>query len=229
MCGRFTLTASPAEIATLFALPEEPILAPRYNVAPTQPVGLVRMNPKSEQREWALTLWGLIPSWSKDPSMGARMINARSETVTEKPAFRAAFKRRRCLVPISGFYEWQKLAKGKQPYYITARDEQPLAVAGLWEYWEGGDGSAIESCTLLTTSANDKLSMLHDRMPVFIAPEDFEQWLGSGRDETPQYLDQLQHLLRPYPDEALVTYPVSTFVNSVSNEGSNCIEPLAVA
>jgi len=229
MCGRFTLTASPTEIATLFDLPEAPMLAPRYNVAPTQPVGLVRMDPKTEEREWALTLWGLIPSWSKDPSMGARMINARSETVTEKPAFRAAFKRRRCLVPISGFYEWQKVGKGKQPYYITARDEEPLAIAGLWEYWEGGDGSAIESCTLLTTSANDKLSTLHDRMPVFIAPEDFAQWLGSGRDSTPQELDQLQHLLRPYPDEALVTYPVSTFVNSVGNEGPGCVEPLAVA
>ena len=226
MCGRFTLFASPGEITTLFDLPEEPILAPRYNVAPTQPVGLVRMDPKSEQREWALTLWGLIPSWSKDPSMGALMINARSETVTEKPAFRAAFKRRRCLVPISGFYEWQKLPKGKQPFYITARDEKPLAVAGLWEYWEGADGSALESCTLLTTAANEKLSMLHDRMPVFVAPEDFGQWLGSGRDETPQTLNQLQHLLRPYPDEALVTYPVSTFVNRAGNEGASCIEPL---
>ena len=147
MCGRFTLFASPSEVASFFGLAEEPVLAPRYNVAPTQPVGLVRVNAHNGELEWALTVWGLIPSWSKDPSIGARMINARSETVSEKPSFRAAFKRRRCLVPISGFYEWQKQGKTKQPFYIAAESGDPLAVAGLWEYWEGADGSALESCT----------------------------------------------------------------------------------
>lgn len=226
MCGRFTLTASPDQLATLFELPQEPVVVPRYNIAPTQPVALVRMNPQAAAREWALTYWGLVPSWSKDPAMGARMINARAETVTEKPAFRAAFKRRRCLVPASGFYEWKKEGKGKQPYYITTPEGAPFAIAGLWEYWEGADGSALESCTLLTTSANALMQPLHDRMPVIVQPEDYAQWLGSGRDETPQALDQLQHLLRPYADDGLVAYPVSTYVNNTRNEGADCVQAL---
>lgn len=226
MCGRFTLTASPDQLATLFELPQEPMVVPRYNIAPTQPVAVVRMNPQAAAREWALTYWGLVPSWAKDPSMGARMLNARSETVTEKPAFRAAFKRRRCLVPASGFYEWKKEGKGKQPYYITMPDGSPFAIAGLWEYWAGADGSALESCTLLTTSANGLMQPLHDRMPVIVQPEDYAQWLGSGRDETPQALDQLQHLLRPYADDGLVAYPVSTYVNNTRNEGADCVQAL---
>jgi len=229
MCGRFTLSASPEQVATLFELPEEPVLAPRYNIAPTQPVAIVRMKPQNGEpaiREWALTYWGLVPSWSKDPTIGARMINARSETVSEKPAFRAAFKRRRCLVPASGFYEWQKQGKTKQPYYITTPNGAPFAIAGLWEYWEGADGSALESCTLLTTSANELMKPLHDRMPVIVAPEDYAQWLGSGREETPRELDELQHLLRPYADDGLVAYPVSTYVSNTRNEGVDCVRPL---
>lgn len=226
MCGRFTLTASPDQLTALFELPQEPVVVPRYNIAPTQPVAIVRINPQAAAREWALTYWGLVPSWSKDPSMGARMINARSETVTEKPAFRAAFKRRRCLVPASGFYEWKKEGKGKQPYYITTPDGSPFAIAGLWEYWEGADGSALESCTLLTTSANALMQPLHDRMPVIVQPDDYAQWLGSGRDETPQALDQLQHLLRPYADDGLIAYPVSTYVNNTRNEGADCMQAL---
>ncbi len=229
MCGRFTLAVSPEQMTALFDLPEDPILAPRYNIAPTQPVAVVRMNPQSAHagaREWALTYWGLVPSWSKDPSIGARMLNARSETVTEKPSFRAAFKRRRCLVPASGFYEWQKQGKSKQPYYITTPDGAPFAIAGLWEYWEGADGSALESCTLLTTSANALMQPLHDRMPVIILPQDYAQWLGSGKDETPQSLGELQHLLRPYADDALMAYPVSTYVSNAHNEGPDCIQPL---
>ena len=226
MCGRFTLTAPPDQVASLFDLPQEPVVVPRYNIAPTQPVAVVRMNSQKAAREWALTYWGLIPSWSKDPSIGARMINARSETVTEKPAFRAAFKRRRCLVPANGFYEWQKQGKGKQPFYITTPDGAPFAIAGLWEYWEGADGSALESCTLLTTSANALMAPLHDRMPVIVAPEDYTQWLGTGRDETPQALSQLQHLLRPYADDGLVAYPVSTYVNNARNEGADCVQAL---
>ena len=227
MCGRFTLYASPTEVATLFDLPEEPILAPRYNVAPTQPVGLVRLNPHNQAREWALTHWGLIPSWSKDPAIGARMINARSETVAEKPSFRAAFKRRRCLVPVSGFYEWQKVGKAKQPYYITADGGDLLVIAGLWEYWEGADGSALESCTLLTTDANEMMAPLHHRMPVFVDPADFAQWLGDGKDESPRYLSELQHLLRPAPEALLTTYPVSTYVSNARNEGEQCIAPIS--
>ncbi|MEZ4732253.1 MAG: SOS response-associated peptidase [Caldilineaceae bacterium] len=229
MCGRFTLSALPEQVATLFELPAEPVLAPRYNIAPTQPVAIVRMKPQNDEpamREWALTYWGLVPSWSKDPSIGARMINARSETVTEKPAFRAAFKRRRCLVPASGFFEWQKQGKTKQPYYITTPNGAPFAIAGLWEYWEGPNGSALESCTLLTTSANELMKPLHDRMPVIIQPDDYAQWLGNGREEAPRELDELHHLLRPYADDGLVAYPVSTYVSNTRNEGVDCVRPL---
>lgn len=227
MCGRFTLYAPPEEVASFFGLPEAPILVSRFNIAPTQPVGLVRLR-RQQEREWALTHWGLIPSWSKDPSIGARMINARSETVAEKPSFRAAFKRRRCLVPASGFYEWQKQGKKKQPYYITAKDGGLLAIAGLWEYWEGADGSALESCTLLTTDANDLMAPLHNRMPVFIAPEDFDEWLGDGKDESRRYLDSLNHLLRPAAETLLTAYPVSSYVSNARNEGEACILSCAI-
>ncbi len=229
MCGRFTLYASPTEISTLFELSEDPTLVPRYNVAPTQPVGLVRMDAQSNERTWALALWGLIPSWAKDPSIGSRMINARAETVAEKPSFRAAFKRRRCLVPVSGFYEWEKVGKRKQPHYITAQSGDPLAIAGLWEYWEGADGSALESCTLLTTDANQFMAPLHHRMPVFVVPEDFEQWLGSGKEDDRQTLSELHHLLRPAPEDLLTARPVSTYVNRPQNEGETCIAPLIEA
>ena len=144
MCGRFTLTVSPEELADLFDLPAPPEqLAMRYNIAPTQPVGVVRLSPRTGEREWALTVWGLIPSWSKDPSIGARMINARAETVDEKPSFRAAFKRRRCIVPASGFYEWRKTNGAKQPYYITSATGDILGFAGLWEQWSGPDGEEL--------------------------------------------------------------------------------------
>ncbi|RIK39457.1 MAG: hypothetical protein DCC55_18065 [Chloroflexi bacterium] len=229
MCGRFTLNASPEQLAELFDLPEAPVTVPRYNIAPTQPVAVVRINPQSKAREWALVQWGFVPSWAKDPSLGAKMINARAETVAEKPAFRAAFKRRRCLVPASGFYEWQKRGTRKQPYYITQRDETPFGLAGLWEFWQGADGSALETCTILTTDPNELMEPLHNRMPVIIAPEDYGMWLGSGGDDSPQELDQLRHLLRPYPAEAMRAYPVSTFVNNVRNEGAQCIEALAEA
>ncbi len=224
MCGRFTLTASPAQLATLFDLPAEPPVAPRYNIAPTQPVAIVRLNPQSKTREWTHVQWGLIPSWSKDPSIGARMINARAETVEEKPSFRAAFKRRRCLVPASGFYEWQQQQKRKQPHYITLQDNQPFAIAGLWEGWHSPDGSLLETCTLLTTDPNELMATLHNRMPVIIAPEDYSLWLAL--DESPRYVDQLRHLLRPYPTEAIRAYPVSPYVSNARNEGEECIRPL---
>jgi len=229
MCGRFVLRASPEQLKSLFDLPEAPYLEPRYNIAPTQPVGIVRIKPETAQREWALVLWGLIPSWAKDASIGQKMINARAETVAEKPSYRAAFKRRRCLVPASGFYEWKKGASGKTPHFITTADESPFAIAGLWETWQSPDGGELSTCTLLTTEANDLVSDLHDRMPVIIAPEDYAMWLGSGREETPEALASLRHLLRPYPDEKMQMWPVSTQVNNVRNEGAGCIEPLISA
>ncbi|MBV7329015.1 SOS response-associated peptidase [Chloroflexi bacterium TSY] len=226
MCGRFTLRAPANALASLFDLPEEPELAPRYNIAPTQPVAIVRMNSQTEQREWTHVRWGLIPSWAKDPAIGSRMINARSETVAEKPSFRAAFKRRRCLVPADGFYEWKKEGKIKQPYYITvqnglSQDESLFAIAGLWEYWEGADGSALETCTLLTTEANEFMQQLHHRMPVIVDPVDYDLWLGL--DESPDYLSNLHHLLRPYSSEKMATRPVSTYVNNARNEGIECL------
>lgn len=227
MCGRFTLYTSPEQLAELFDLPDAPNLAPRYNIAPTQPVGIVRLDPKTQQREWALTIWGLIPSWSKDPSMGARMINARAESVPEKPAFRAAFKRRRCLVPASGFYEWKQVAKGKEPYYFFPADGGLFGLAGLWETWTGPDGGQIESCTILTTEANDLMSAVHNRMPLILAPEDWSSWLGAGKDDPPAVLSTLQHLFRPYPDEKIKAQRVSTYVNNARNEGEECIEPVA--
>lgn len=221
MCGRFALTASGAEIAATFALDTPLQLAPRYNIAPTQPVAAVRLHPHSGQREWTHFHWGLIPSWAKDPKMGARMINARSETVAEKPSFRAAFKRRRCLIPASGFYEWQKVGGGKQPIYIYPATAPLFALAGLWETWQMPDGGELDSCTILTTTPNEFMRPIHNRMPVILEPADFEMWLDPGERPT----DSL-HLLRPFSAAKMAAYPVSTFVNSPRNEGPDCIAPL---
>jgi len=225
MCGRFTLYASPEQLAALFDLPEAPILAPRFNIAPTQPVGIVRIDPRTRQRAWALTIWGLIPSWSKDPSIGARMINARAETVPEKPSFRAAFKRRRCLVPASGFYEWKPVGKVKQPYYIGPQDGGIFALAGLWETWVGPDGGEVDSCTILTTDPNDLMATIHNRMPVILAPEDWSEWLGVGGDDSPAKLSKLQHLFRPFAAEQMRLRQVSSYVSNARNEGEACITP----
>ncbi|MCC9076558.1 SOS response-associated peptidase [Litorilinea aerophila] len=226
MCGRFTLFSSPERLAELFDLAEPPQLAPRYNIAPTQPVAIVRADARTQTREWALVQWGLVPSWAKDPSMGSRLINARAETVAEKPSFRAAFKRRRCLIPADGFYEWQRTSKGKQPYFVHLRDGSPFAMAGLWEFWTGPDGSALESCTILTTEANELMAPLHNRMPVIVAPEDYQNWLTIDLDRERERASLLHHLLRPFPAEAMEAYPVSTYVNSPRNEGADCIAPL---
>jgi putative SOS response-associated peptidase YedK len=222
MCGRFTLHASPEEVAAHFDLEEAPVLVPRYNIAPTQPVGIVRLDAQG-QREWALVHWGLIPSWSKDPNIGARMINARGETVAEKPSFRAAMKRRRCLVPADGFYEWKQTGREKQPHYIRLRAGGLFAFAGLWEMWSSPDGSELDSCTIITTTPNDLMSDLHNRMPVILQPDDFAQWLGSGKDADGREVDQLQHLLRPLDEGLLEAVPVSKYVNSPSHEGADCI------
>lgn len=226
MCGRFVLNATPEQLKALFDLPEAPTVEPRYNIAPTQPVAIVRLDAKGQEREFAHTLWGLIPSWSKDPSVGSKMINARAETVAEKPSYRAAFKRRRCLVPATGFYEWQKQGTNKQPFFIHMADKQPFAIAGLWEQWMSPDGSELQTCALLTTSANELMESLHDRMPVIVAPEDYAQWLGTGKDSTPRELDQLQHLLRPFDTQKMAAYPVDKAVGNTRNEGSGLIEPL---
>jgi putative SOS response-associated peptidase YedK len=222
MCGRFTLTDPDPELAVQFNLPQMPELQPRYNIAPTQPVAAVRLDAKGAAREMVLFYWGLIPFWAKDPSVGARLINARSETAAEKPAFRAAFRHRRCLVVADGFYEWQKQNGRKQPFYIRLRDEKPFAFAGLWERWEGPDGSVIQSCTLLTTEPNALMQQLHNRMPVILHPGDYDLWL----DRDVQDATRLQPLLRPFPATEMIAYPVSRRVNSPENDDPQVIEPL---
>jgi putative SOS response-associated peptidase YedK len=222
MCGRFTLLAPGEAVAELFDLSETPQLAPRYNIAPTQPVAAVRYNNDKNQRELAHFHWGLIPRWAKDPSIGSRMINARSETAAEKPSFRAAFKYRRCLVPTDGFYEWWKVDGGKQPVLIKMKDERPFAIAGLWEHWQSPDGSEIESVTLLTTEPNDLLTKIHNRMPVILAEKDYDLWLDPGA----QHPGEVQPLMRPFPGDKMTFYPVSTHVNNPRNEDPGCIVPL---
>jgi putative SOS response-associated peptidase YedK len=212
----------------MFNLDKQPPLAPRYNIAPSQPVAIVRASRDQDNREWALVQWGLVPSWSKDPSIGARMINARAETVEEKPSFRTAFKRRRCLIPADGFYEWKRLNGGKQPFYIRLESGEPFAFGGLWEYWQGPDGSALESCTILTTEPNGLMAELHNRMPLILSAQDYDDWLFAKEGDK-QAQAALHHLLRPYPAEEMIASPVSTFVNNPRNEGEACIASITDA
>jgi putative SOS response-associated peptidase YedK len=200
-----------------------PEILPSYNVAPTQEVAAVLL--ESGERRLEMLRWGLIPSWADDPQIGSRMINARSETAAEKPSFRTAFRKRRCLIPADGFYEWQKTGNGKQPYYIHMKDGSPFVFAGLWETW-GGDGKdEIRSCTILTTDPNELIAPIHNRMPVILYPENYELWL----DPDVREVDLLSSLLGPYPEDAMEAYPVSRRVNSPANDEPSCIEPAARA
>ena len=223
MCGRFTLATPEQDLVVQFNLPEVPDLQPRYNIAPTQPVAAVRLPTADGDRELVMLHWGLIPFWAKDPGIGSRMINARAETVADKPAFRAAFRRRRCLVPADGFYEWQKQNGSKQPFYIRLQDGRPFAFAGLWERWQDKEGGVIESCTLLTTRPNELIRPLHNRMPVILHPHNYAVWL----DPEVEDLDVLRRLLDPYPPGEMEAYAVSRYVNAPRNEGPDCIAPLA--
>ncbi|GIW78580.1 MAG: DUF159 family protein [Gemmatales bacterium] len=220
MCGRYTLRATPAAIAKEFGLSNVPPLSPRYNIAPTQNVPVVRLAGNTGPRELALLRWGLIPSWATDLSIGNRLINARSETAADKPAFRAAFRKRRCLVVADGFYEWKKTDGKKQPYFIKRCDDRPFAFAGLWESCPHND-ERIETCTILTTAANDWMKPLHDRMPVILPPERYDRWL----DPTIEQPDELRSLLRPIALEELEAYPVSTLVNNPRFDSPRCVEP----
>ncbi|MEF3273222.1 MAG: SOS response-associated peptidase [Chloroflexus sp.] len=218
MCGRYTLTVSSVQLAKRFAVaPLE--LQPRYNIAPTQPVIAVRHG--QHGRELAWLRWGLIPSWAKEASVGARMINARSETVLDKPAFRNAFRRRRCLLPASGFYEWQTTPTGKQPFYFTPLDDDVMTFAGLWDQWRAPDGTLIESCAILTTAANGVVAPIHDRMPVILPPELTDLWLDPMADAA-----RLYDLCLAPPPVALGVYPVSKAVNQVRNDSEALIRPL---
>ncbi len=222
MCGRFTLTADPKTITEAFSgvtVPEQ--LAPRYNVAPSQPIAVIANNAPDRVE---LFQWGLIPSWAKDPKIGNKMINARGETLGEKPSFKAPYKRRRCLVLSDGFYEWRKQpgSKTKTPMYIKLQSGQPFAFAGLWEIWSGPEGDTLLSCTIITTSPNELMADIHNRMPVILPPEAYDRWLDPA-ERKPTDLDDL---LKPYPADSMTAYAVSTLVNNPRNDSPACIEPM---
>ncbi len=222
MCGRFTLTAEINTLQESFPwLNIPPEITPRYNIAPTQPVAVV---PNDGKNRLDFYNWGLLPGWAKDPAMGSRMINARSETLAEKPAFRSAFRRRRCLVLADGFFEWQKQAgsKAKIPTYIRLSSEKPFAFAGLWEQWNSIDGSTILSCTIITTEPNEMMKGIHNRMPVILPEDAYQSWLDPAEKQP----DQLSALLQPYPAELMAAYPVSTLVNNPRNDLPQCVAPL---
>ncbi len=221
MCGRYTLTTPVKTLAEEFGITGPlPEVSARYNIAPTQEVAAVLA--EDDERHLEMLRRGLIPSWADDPAIGSHMINARSETAAEKPSFRGAFKKRRCLIVADGFYEWQKVNGGKQPYYIHMEDGSPFAFAGLWESWSKY-GEEIRSCTILTTDANDLVGGIHHRMPVILPHENYDVWLDPDMREAEPLLD----LLRPYREDVMEAYPVSRRVNKPSNDEPSCIEPAA--
>jgi putative SOS response-associated peptidase YedK len=218
MCGRFGLFSSIEVIKKLLNLEEADEIAPRYNISPSQPVAGVRMS-DTDQQEMGLFRWGLVPSWMDRVPASVAMINARSETVFEKPAFRILIKRRRCLIPADGFYEWQKQGSQKKPYFFRMKTGAPFAFAGLWDEWEGG-GERVVSCTVLTTAANELVRPVHDRMPVIIRPANYDAWLD------PRQWDQaaIQEAFIPYPSELMGKHPVSNRVNRPGYESADCVE-----
>jgi putative SOS response-associated peptidase YedK len=219
MCGRYELHAHPAAIALAFGLSAPPEFAPRYNIAPMQQVPIVRVNAHGA-RELAMVRWGLVPRWAKDPSIGAKMINARGETVRDKPAFRTAYRRHRCLLPASGFYEWQAREGAKQPMHVAMLDGAPFAFAGVAERWLGPDGEPLDTCAIVTTEANALLAAVHERMPVIIAPADYAHWLD------PTIADPAD-VIAPYDAAAMRYVPVSTRVNAVRNDDATLIDAVA--
>ena len=225
MCGRYTLTTSAEIIARSFELAAVPACLPRYNIAPSQQALVVRASAAgSDRREAAMLKWGLIPSWATDPAIGNRLINARAETVAEKPSFRAAFRRRRCLVVADGFYEWRAAAAGakKQPYWIRSTDGAPMGLAAIWESWSRSDTQPVESFAIITTAANELMEPIHARMPVVLASNDYDQWLctaTASRGDT----ERLQNLLVPCANEALSTVPVGMYVNDPRHDDPACI------
>jgi putative SOS response-associated peptidase YedK len=216
MCGRYTLITDLRKVAESFGVAPTLETQPRYNIAPTQNIVTI-LNDGSPHLD--LMRWGLIPAWAKDESIGSRMINARAETLTEKPSFRGLLRSRRCLVVADGFYEWRAEGKGKTPMYITLQDGQPFAFAGLWDLWKSPDGEPVQSCTIITTEPNELMASIHTRMPAILRPKAYEDWLN------PQLRDEqvLTHLLKPYPAELMQARPVSKLVNNPRNEGAELL------
>ena len=219
MCGRFTITLEAADLQQDLGVAEMPgDWLPRYNVAPTQAVAAV-LDAGTRRGEWLR--WGLIPSWAKDPTIGSRLINARSETITEKPSFRSAFTRRRCLILADGFYEWKRQPGQKgptQPFYFRRADRKPFAFAGLWEIWKPADGDFIRSCTIITCAANAVVSPVHERMPVILSGDMMWKWLEPASPET------LVGFLQPYPAQWMAAYPISKAVNDASRESPDLVK-----
>jgi putative SOS response-associated peptidase YedK len=221
MCGRFSIGTPADVLAAVFKVASMPQFELRYNIAPSQDVPVIRAD-GSGTRRMEMLRWGFVPHWADDPAIGNRMINARSEGVGEKPAFRSAFKSRRCLVPADAFYEWKKLSKGKQPYAIRMRDRRPFAMAGLWETWRSREGQPLESFTILTTEPNELVKPLHNRMPVILDPADYETWLNPE----PKDLEKIKAMLHAPPAENMVAYPVSPRMNKPEHDEPDCLQPI---
>src|SRR6266850_6440020 len=219
MCGRYAITTAPEALRALFRYLDHPNFPPRYNVAPTQPVPIVRMF--EGKRQFALVRWGLIPAWVKDPRTFSLVINARGESVLDKPAFRNAMKRRRCLFPADGFYEWKREGEKKRPYFVRLKSGEPMAFAGLWESWMGPNGEEQETAAIVTTTASRSISHIHDRMPVIVPPEAFDFWLDPNVDA-----QSAAAVIQPARDSLLEVYEVSTAVNRTANDSAMLIEPL---
>src|SRR5215510_10968043 len=218
MCGRYAVTSAAEAIRTLFGYAEQPEFPPRYNIAPTQPIAIVRL--VNGKRQFALVRWGLLPSWVQDPRSFSLLINARGESVMDKPAFKAAMKYRRCLVPADGFYDWKASGTRRQPYYVRAKSGQPLAFAGLWETWIGPNGEELETAAIVTTRANRALTDIHDRMPVIVPPDAFELWLDCAHVD----VETAMTLVAPAPEAALEAYEVSVAVNRTANDNPKLVE-----
>ncbi len=215
MCGRYRLSRRKQIVEEYFdSVSGEDDWTPRYNIAPTQPVPVIRQHPKEPVRQLSLMKWGLIPSWAKGPSVAASTINARSETAATKPAFRDALKSRRCLIPADGFYEWMRTGKAKLPYCFEVNDGELLAFAGLWDRWKDPSGNWVRTCTILTTTPNPVTSVVHDRMPVILDPDSYDLWLDPGTQD----VAAASELLKPYDARAMRSYPVNTRINHVAND-----------
>ncbi len=221
MCGRFSLTTPPEILAEHFGLAEVPDLDPRYNIAPTQDVPVVRSGPDGEDRRLDLVRWGLMPAGTREPSGGGPLINARSESVMYKRSFRTAFRAQRCLVLADGFFEWKRVDGRKQPIYFMLRDRRPFGFAALWDQWRASDGSLVESCVILTTEANGLVRPVHDRMPVILRPDAHHTWLGAVADPDRDLIP----LLQPLSDDEMRCHPVNPLVNDVANDTAECVAP----
>jgi putative SOS response-associated peptidase YedK len=226
MCGRYRLSRRKQIIEEYFETAEwQDDWSPRYNIAPTQPVPVIRQHPKEPIRQLALMKWGLIPNWARDPSIASSTINAKSETASIKPAFRDSFKYRRCLIPADGFYEWKRTLKSKQPFCFEVGDGRLFAFAGLWERWRDPSGQWVKSCSILTTTPNGVTSAIHDRMPVILESESYDLWLDPGMTD----VQVVSELLKPYDARLMRCYPVSARINHVANDDEECSRPVELA